>query len=209
VWQAAVAQPMKRDLIVPPPGDVDSSVGEFWIGNPWQFHDAKKNLSAYERNRVFLNHTGNHFFDVSHLTGADSDGDGRSTAIGDLNGDGMPEVIVRQVGGGTVKIYENQFPRQHYLQVSLRGTTSNSLGLGARLIAESGTRRLVREMFPANTFLAQNPSHVNFGLGDATAVERLVIQWPSGLEQVLEHVAADQHIEVTEGMGQPRQLVAR
>jgi hypothetical protein len=196
-------------MVVPAPGEVDASVGEFWIGNPWQFHDAKKNLSAYERNRVFLNRGGTQFFDISHLTGADSDGDARSSAVGDLNGDGMPEVLVRQVGGGSVKLYENQFPRQHYLQVSLRGTQSNSLGLGARLVAEIGQRRLMREMYPANTFVAQNPSIVSFGLGDATLVDRLVIRWPSGLEQVLNHVAADQHIEVTEGASEPRQLAAR
>jgi hypothetical protein len=209
VWQAAVAQPMKRDLVVPPPGDVDSSVGEFWIGNPWQFHDAKKNLSAYERNRVFLNHGGKRFFEISHLSGADSDGDARSTAVGDLNGDGMPEIFVRQVGGGSVKLYENRFPRQHFLQVSLRGTTSNSLGIGSRLVAEIGERRVVRELYPSNTFVAQNPCHVNLGLGEATSVDRLVIRWPSGLEQVLRDVAADRHIEVTEGESEPRQLVAR
>ena len=209
MWQAAVAQPMKRDSIVSAPGDVDASVGEFWIGNPWMFHDAKKNLSAYERNRVFLNHVGSRFFDVSHLTGADSDGDGRSSAVGDLNGDGMPEVLVRQVGGGSIKLYENNFPRRHYLQVSLRGTKSNSFGIGARLVAEAGGRRIMRELYPSNTFLSQNPSYVSFGLRDATAVDRLVIRWPSGLEQVLSHVAADQYIEVTEGESELRQLVAR
>ncbi len=209
MWQAAVAQPLNRSAIVPPPGEVDDSVGEFWLGNPWLFHDSKKNLSAYERNRLFLNHRGERFLDVSHLTGADSDGDGRSTAVADLNGDGMPEVLVRQVGGGSFLLYENQFPRKHYLRVSLRGTRSNSLGVGARLVAEVAGQRLVRELYPASTFLSQNPNHVSFGLGDATVVDRLVIRWPSGLEQPLTNIAADQHIEVTEGENEPRQLVAR
>ena len=158
---------------------------------------------------MFLNHRGERFFDISHLTGADSDGDGRSTAIGDLNGDGMPEVLVRQVGGGAFKVYENNFPRSHYLLVSLRGKRSNSLGIGARLVAEVGGQRIVRELYPANTFHSQNPSSVSFGLGDATAVDRLMIRWPSGLEQTLTSVAADQHIEVTEGESELRQLVAR
>ena len=209
MWQAAVAQPMNRSADVPPPGFVDHEVGEFWIGNPWQFHDKKKNLSAFERNRVFLNHRGKQFLEISHLTGADSDGDGRSTAIGDLNGDGMPEVLVRQVGGGPFKLYQNLFPPQHYLKVSLRGTRSNSLGIGARLVAEIGERRLVRELYPANTFESQSASCIIFGLADATVVDRLVIRWPSGLEQVLRRVSCDQHIEVTEGESEPRQLVVR
>jgi len=204
-----VAQPLNRSSNLPAPGKVDDSIGEFWFGNPWQFHDAKKNLSAFERNRVFWNRGGLQFFDLSYLSGADSDGDGRSTAVGDLNGDGMPEVIVRQVGGGAFKLYANLFPRQHYLRVSLRGVRSNSLGIGARLVAEIGNRKIVRELYPANTFVSQNPSYVHFGLGNSTTIDRLRVRWPSGLEQELRDIPADQHIEVTEGENEPQQFVGR
>jgi hypothetical protein len=209
VWQAAVAQPLDRSVALAAPGPVDSSVGEFWIGNPWLFHGAKKNLSAYERNRVFMNHDGKRFFDVSFLSHADSDGDGRSVAAADFNNDGMVDLIVRQIGGGSVMLYENNFPQRNWLKVSLNGTRSNKLGIGARLIAEVGGRRISRELYPMNTFLAQMPSLVHFGLDEASEVDRLTILWPSGVEQVLEHVPANQHIEVTEGDQETRRMAAR
>jgi hypothetical protein len=209
VWQAAVAQPLDRSKELAAPGPVDDSVGEFWIGNPWQFHGAKKNLSAYERNRVFINHQGEQFFDASFLTQADSDGDGRAVAAADLNNDGMPDLIVRQVGGGSVLLYENQFTPRSWLKVSLHGTRSNSLGIGARVTAEFAGRHVTRELYPANTFLSQMPSLVHFGLDDASIVDRLTILWPSGTEQVMERVAANQHIEVTEGNNETRRMVAR
>jgi hypothetical protein len=109
--------------------------------------------------------------------------------------------MVRQVGGGSFLLYENNFPQKHYLEVSLRGVQSNRLGIGARLVAVVNGQPLVREMYPANSFRSQMPNIVHFGLGDATKVDRLTIRWPSGAEQVLTDVIGDRHIVVEEGKG--------
>jgi hypothetical protein len=96
-------------------------------------------------------------------------------------------------------LYDNQFPQKHYLKVSLRGR-HNRLGVGARLTATlPGGRKLVREMFPLNSFRSAMPNLVHFGLGDATRVARLHIRWPSGEEQELSDLAGDRHIMVTQG----------
>src|SRR5712692_10536339 len=135
----------------------------------------------------------------SLLSGADNDGDGRSVIAGDLRNNGKLDLVVRQVGGGPVYIYQNDFPQRHYLKVSLRGTKSNRLGIGARLVATVKGQNLVREQYPLNSFRSQMPTIVHFGLGDATQVDRLVIQWPSGAKQELTNLAADRHIIVEEG----------
>jgi hypothetical protein len=198
-----VAQPFNRSGMVPPAGELDIAHGQFWVGNPWRIVAEGKNLSGFERNRTFLNLGNLRFADVSFLTGTDSDGDGRSVFGADLDGDGMQDLVVRQAGGGPLLLFKNCFPRQHYLRVSLRGTRSNGLGIGARLIARVGTRTLVRELYPANTYKSQQPSEVHFGLGEATSVDRLTILWPSGLTQELTDVSADQHLRVIEGESRP------
>ena len=194
-----MAQPFNRSADLPPAGELDKADGQFWVGNPWDIVVKQHNLSAYERNRCFLNLGGTRFGDISFLTGTDSDGDGRAAIGADLDNDGMQDLIVRQAGGGPLLIFQNRFPRQHYLRVSLRGTKSNGKGVGARLIAEVGDRRIVREMFPANTYVSELPCEAHFGLGDATRVDRLTIQWPSGLRQELTDVAVDRHIHIVEG----------
>jgi hypothetical protein len=188
-------------------GEVDQAHGQFWVGNPWRIVAEQKNLSAYERNRSFLNLGGGRFADISFLTGTDSDGDGRSVIGADLDGDGMQDLIVRQAGGGPLLIFLNRFPKQHYLRVSLRGTRSNRLGVGARLIAQVGSRQLVREMYPANTYASQAPCEVYFGLGASTNVDRLTIRWPSGDVQEISNIAADQKLRVNEGE-QPKSLAS-
>jgi hypothetical protein len=200
---AVVSQPSNRNAKIAAPGKVDTTLGEFWVENPWDIVESGHNLSAYERKRVYLNvagQNGRDFLDVSYLSGADSEGDGRSVVAGDLRNNGRLDVILRQVGGGPLLIYENNFPQRHYQEVSLRGTRSNRLGIGARLVATtSREQRIVREQFPVNSYRSQMPNIVHFGLGDADRVERLEIQWPSGVKQVLTNLAANRHIVVEEG----------
>jgi hypothetical protein len=199
VWLAVVSQPCNRNAAVPAPGPVDESLGEFWVPNSWQIVAHGHNLSCYERNRAFLNVQGQEFLDISHLTGADSDGDGRSVVAADFRGGGQLDLLVRQSGGGPLLLFENRLPRKHYLQVSLRGRESNRQGIGARLTAVAGGQRQVRELYPANGYRSQAPNVVHFGLGDAEAVDRLTVRWPSGKVQVLKGLKADRHVVVDEG----------
>jgi hypothetical protein len=194
-----VSQPFKRGASVPAPGRIDSSLGEFWVNNPWDIVSQGHNLSAFERKRAFLNVRGHAFLDVSFVTGTDSDGDGRSVVAGDFRNDGRLDLVVRQVGGGPLLLFENHFPQAHYLTVSLRGTKSNRLGIGARLIASAAGLEQTRELYPLNSFRSQMPSRVHFGLGKASKLDRLQIRWPSGDAQELKDVPADRHIVVEEG----------
>ena len=184
---------------MPRPGPLDSSLREFWVGNPWQIVAAGHNLSCYERNRVFLNVRGQDFLDISHLTGADSDGDGRSVVAADFRNVGMMDLLVRQAGGGPLLLFENRLPRKHYLKVSLRGRESNRQGVGARLTAVVKGQPLVRELYPANGYRSQAPNVVHFGLADAAEVESLTVRWPSGKVQVLKGLKGDRHVVLDEG----------
>ena len=183
---------------MPLPGKLDDSLHEFWVDNPWQIVAHGHNLSCYERNRVFLNVKGQDFLDISHLTAADSDGDGRAVVAADFRNAGQLDLVVRQAGGGALLLFENRLPRKNYLQVSLRGRASNRQGIGARLTATVNGQQLVRELYPANGYLAQAPNVVHFGLGDNASIDRLTIRWPSGKTQTLAQVTGNRHIIVDE-----------
>jgi len=198
LWQAVVAQPYKRGAKVPAPGTVDVGIGEFWVDNPWDITLMGKNLSNHERQRFYLNHQGAGFFDLSFLSGADAEGDGRAVVAGDFRNNGRLDLVVAKVGGGALTVYENQLPRRHSLEVSLRGRQSNRLGIGARLIAEVNGLIQTRELYPINSFVSQMPARVHFGLADAEKVDRLTIRWPSGNVQVLADLRADRHIAIEE-----------
>ncbi len=193
-----MSQPCNRNCEIKQPGSLDAKLNEFWVGNPWSIVTEGHNLSAFERNRTYLNVGGRHFLDVSHISGTDSDGDGRSVVAADFRNTGMLDLIVRQAGGGPLLLYENRFPPAHYLMVTLRGATSNRRGIGARLTAEVGGRKIVRELFPASGYFSQSPSQVHFGLARDAKVDKLTIRWPSGRVQVVTGIAADRHVIIDE-----------
>lgn len=192
-----MSQPFDRACKVPAPGKLDESLDEFWVGDPWAI-STSNNLSGYERNLTYLNKSGSNFMDISYLTGADSDGDGRCVVPADLNNDGRQDLVVRQVGGGPLQVYENRFPQRNWLKLSLRGTESNSLGIGAKVTANISGRLIVRELHPINSYRSQSPSLIHFGLGNADKIDSLIIEWPSGIVQELGEIDVDRHILIYE-----------
>ena len=193
-----MTQPGIKQCEVEQPGELDQDLGEFWVGNPFQIF-AHHNLSSFERNRAYINVKGKGFLEISHLTSADDDGDSRSILALDIFEPGKLDLVLRQVGGGPIKIFKNEFPSANYLKVSLDGIKSNSLGIGSRLIAHVGDKKLVRELYPINSYQSQQPAWVHFGLGDAEKIDKLEIIWPSGVRQELPDVEVNRHILVVEG----------
>ncbi|HMF60823.1 MAG TPA: ASPIC/UnbV domain-containing protein, partial [Vicinamibacterales bacterium] len=71
---------------------------------------------------------------------------------------------------------------------------SNRDGIGARVLVGDQ----VRTMTTAVGYASSSHAGVHFGLGTATEVPRIEVQWPSGVRQVLEHVKTNQVVEVKE-----------
>jgi hypothetical protein len=190
-----VASPSDRARKVAPAGDLVK--GSFWVSNPF-LYPPDQNLSAYEPNQVFLNRGGGAFLTVTYLSGAGCEGDGRGALIADLTGDLQPDVLARHAGGGVLRLYANRMPAANRLTVRLKGTASNSRGIGAKVRATVAGKTLVREVFSNNNFFCQAAPQADFGLGGAKKVDVLEIAWPSGKRQRLEDVAAGQVLVVTE-----------
>ena len=80
-----MSRPLDRNAELPELGDVDREAGEFWIKNPFRIPSSGNNLSAYERNRLFLNVEGRAFIDASFASRADIDSDSRSVVVADFD----------------------------------------------------------------------------------------------------------------------------
>lgn len=182
-----MTQPMDRTCNLPQIGEVDVDAGEFWTGNGFQIATKGENLSAYERNCLFMNVDGEAFIDGSFSSGADVDSDSRSIMAADFNNDGSIDLLVASVGGGPLRLFLNRMPQQNRLRIDLEGTQSNRLGIGTRIVAKVDGRQIVRDVFPANGFAGQAPAGVDLGVGDAREVD-LTVRWASGRTQTLKAV---------------------
>ena len=180
---------------------MDRENGEFWVGNPFLIPTMGENLSAYERNCLFLNIGGEDFIDASFASAVDIDADSRSVVAADFDRDGATDLLVGSVGGGSMRLFRNRFPTaQQSVQVRLEGVKSNRPAIGARVVAEIGGRKIVRDLFPADGFSGQAPAEMSLGLGGSKQIDRLTVRWPSGASQVFEGVSAEQGvISIREG----------
>lgn len=164
----------------------------------------RNNLSAYEPNRLFINVAGRQFVDLSHQSGADIDSDSRSVIVGDFDNDDDPDLLVGSVGGGPLRLFQNAIPHvSNRVRLQLVGVTSNRQAIGSRVVAHCGGQQIVRDLFPANGFMGQNPAELLLGLGQAEKIDRLTVRWPSGVTQQFEDVPVNCHLEIVEGEHDP------
>ncbi len=193
-----MSQPHDRLSQLDAIGEIDEEAGEFWTKNPFQMPNERENLSSFERNRTFLNLDGTSFIDVSFASGADIDSDSRSVVAADFNLDGATDLLVGSVGGGSLRLFLNRFPKANSSRIRLEGSGSNRAGIGARLTATVEGRKLVRDLFPQNGFMGQGPAEIILGLGDAKVIDRLEVRWPSGKTQVYDNLAANRYFLLKE-----------
>jgi len=152
----------------------------------------------------------NHDGTFTRITsGSPANEGGRVTAVawGDYDNDGFLDVYVA-CGDGTAQrnlFYRNNGNSNHWLKVNLVGKTSNRLGIGAKVkvLANIGAQSVwqLRSITGQHSWVGDNGLLAHFGLGDATNVTALRIEWPSGIVQVVTNVAANQFLTVVESQG--------
>jgi predicted Zn-dependent protease len=84
------------------------------------------------------------------------------------------------------------------LRVDLQGTSSNRDGLGAIVELSAGGRTQQWLARTGSSYLSQSQTSPVFGLGDAKTVDRLVVRWPSGREQIVDVPRIDSPLPVIE-----------
>ncbi len=155
-------------------------------------------LSGYERSRVYLNRGVAGWVDVARKVGVTDEYDGRAVAVADLSNRGAADVIVANQNQPAL-LYRN-YPdtSNHWIAFSLAGTRSNRSAIGAEVVLESGDLIQRQIVGGGSGFASQNDRRLHFGLGSRQWVDRVVIHWPSGTQQVLLRPAIDRFTTVTE-----------
>jgi hypothetical protein len=160
-----------------------------------------RSLSGYQRKRVWLNDGLGRFTEVAQVVGASDTYDGRAVALADFGNRGVLDVIIANQRGPLL-MYRNQVaPGRHWIQFALDGVRSNRSAIGARVEVQWDGRRQVQEVTAASGFAAQNQRRLHFGLGSSMSVDRVIIRWPSGQQQTIEHPQVDLLHRLTEPNG--------
>lgn len=199
-----MTQPLDMKCTIEPQGEIDEQAGEFWVTNPFAMLSGEHNFSAYETNKMLLNRPGKSFLDLSIESGADIDSDSRSAIAADFDRDGDLDLLVGSVGGGAIRLFENQVPSSgHRVRIDLQGAVSNQQGIGTQVRLTLGEQQITRDMFAVNGFMGQAPAELIVGVGQAEKIDRLEVRWPSGQTQEFTDLPVDTVIGITEAGSEP------
>jgi hypothetical protein len=164
---------------------------------------------------MFKNDAGRRFDDVTMSSGTGHLQKGHGVSFADWDCDGDLDLFV--VAGGAVPgdrsynllfqnpVFQKPGHGRHWLKVKLVGERSNRAALGAQIQAvirgADGTERSIYRTVGNNSSFGGNSLVELIGLVDATSVAELKVFWPaSQTTQTFRDIAADQAIEITEGV---------
>jgi len=127
---------------------------------------------------------------------------GRGLAVGDLNNDGRPDLVITANNGAATVLLNTTAPA-NWLLVQCIGGRSNRSGYGTKIVARVGDLTLREEVTGSGSYLSHSDDRVLLGLGRARRVDRLEVTWPSGQVDTFDKVDADRLLIIREGSATP------
>jgi|GEM_PF-64326 len=129
-----------------------------------------------------------------------------SFATGDLNHDGRTDLfasygnVYNSPSGTADVLYLNTSQNNnHFITFNLTGTASNVGAVGARVRIYGPWGVQVREVRAGDSYGTSNSMQMHFGLGVATTVDSVRIDWPSHQQSHFYNLQADQFVTAVEG----------
>lgn len=156
-----------------------------------------------QQNQVFRNQGNGIYTDISNISG---DGvliekSSRGAIFGDYDNDGDTDILVINIAD-TPDLLRNDTPTTYrWLAIELIGKVSNRDGIGAKVMLQSGSTRLLREVKSGASYLSQNAHQLLIGLGTVDEVDQLIVQWQSGIQDKIKSVRCNQRLTIREGDG--------
>lgn len=153
---------------------------------------------------LLLHNEGSHFVDVAetHGTAVSQSMVVRGSAFADIDGDGDLDVLLAENDGPVHLLRNDGGNKNHWLRVVTIGSKSNRDGIGAKVVVEAKEVKQTRWVKTSVSFLSSSELPVTFGLGQATAADRMTVTWPSGKVTIMNAVKADQVVTCREDAAQ-------
>ncbi len=184
-------------------GDLDNDGWlDIYLGN------GEPSYQALLPNRMFRNDRGKQFQDVTTSGGFGNLQKGHGIAFADFENNGREDVF-EEMGGAlpgdifTSSLYRNPGNKNHWIELTLEGVQTNRPAFGTRICATfrdgDGARRVYRTIGYGSSF-GGNPWREHIGLGSATFVDSIEIDWPtSHTRQRFSNVPGDRAYRIKEG----------
>jgi enediyne biosynthesis protein E4 len=154
-----------------------------------------------QTNTLFHNEGNGKFVEASKQAGSGFQKPyvGRGVAFADFDNDGFMDLVVGNNGDPPLVLHNSGGNGNHFVNFKLVGTKSNRDAMGARVRVIAGGVAQIREIAGGGSYLSQSDLRANLGLGKASKVETVEVQWPGGQRQTFHNLDADKFYLIEEG----------
>lgn len=120
------------------------------------------------------------------------------TAAGDFNNDGYSDIAVINSQPTKFELWENEGSINNWIKIKLEGTVSNRDAVGSLIEIHWNKRKIIRSTHCGISYLSQNSDVTTVGLGAASNVDSIVVNWPAGGRDVRYNLAPNQVVHILE-----------
>jgi enediyne biosynthesis protein E4 len=151
-----------------------------------------------QANQLFLN-DGGRFHDVSETAGPGlaMRRVSRGLAIGDLDGDGDPDIAIGNMGEAPTLLENRGVAGRHWIALRLSKASPNRFAIGARVTITAGGRKQMREVRSGGSYLSQSELTARFGLGEHAGPVNVEVRLPGGTRWRWTGIASDREHRLT------------
>jgi hypothetical protein len=138
----------------------------------------------------------------------DLESSNRGCLYSDYDHDGDLDILVTTVVRNEnikpdiqAEFFRNENQNEYtYLKILLEGVTNNRDGFGADVYAYLNTGKvLMRTLYSGGTHSSQSSKLIHFGLGEASLIDSIHVDWPNGVQDWIYEVPVNNNIFIQEG----------
>ncbi|HET8736322.1 MAG TPA: VCBS repeat-containing protein [Pricia sp.] len=140
------------------------------------------------------------FAKMNSAWGLDQKSLSNGAAYADLDNDGDLDLVVNNIEKEAF-VYRNNSEKltdNNFLRIQLKGDSNNTYGIGSKVTLNVGDRIITQEMMPSRGYQSSVGYTLVFGVGEASMIDSITVQWPDLRQQKLTNIVPNQTLALSQ-----------